>query len=298
MTEHDELLRILEAERLRENDPEMQAIRDARAEVEGVLSRAFGTTDVTIRYGGSKAKGMMLKSGYDLDILNYFGRDNHRAGRTLPDIYKSVGDALRAHYLVDERTTALRLYTKENGRKGKALHIDVVPGRFIDGSCTDVFLHQKDGEQGRLKTNPDKQIEYITKSGVVDGACALKLWRVKNGLRVKQFPFEIMCVAILKPKKHLALSDQVRHGLTELAEMTRPPVIVDPGNESRDLSSLLTPDVWSDLHVAALHSLERLEWSNWSDILMTSPVSVDIASVVANVKSAHIATKPWCEDVK
>ena len=296
MTRHDELLRILKTERLRENDPEMSAIREARADIEGVLARRFGTTDVTVRYGGSKAKGMMLKSAYDLDILDYFGRDNDRAGRTLPEIYKSVGDALREHYIVEERTTALRLYAKENGGRGKALHIDVVPGRFIDDSRTDVFLHQKDAEQGRLKTNPDKQIEYVTKSGVVDGTCALKLWRVKNGLLVKQFPFEIMCVDILKPKKHLVLADQVRHGLTEIAEMTRPPVIVDPGNVSRDLSVLLTPDVWNDLHTAASQSLERLEWSNWSDIMMTEPISVDIAAVAATVKSAQIATKPWCDD--
>jgi hypothetical protein len=295
MTKHDpELHRILEAERLDPEGPEMREVQRARAQVEGILRDAFGTTGLSIRYGGSKAKGMMLKCSYDLDLLTYFHRDNDVAGSTLPAIYKSVGDVLAGHYHIKPGTTAIRLHAKDDRSSGPGLRIDVVPGRFIDESRTQVFLHQKDGDKGRLMTDPDEHIRFVRDSGVVEPACLLKLWRVNNGLLIRQFPFEILCINLLKPMKHLGLADQITRTLGIVSGMHAAPSVKDPANPDNDLSRLLTPDIWADLRAAATQAIANAQWQGWAGILLTEPVADAHAELATAVKSVHIATKPWC----
>ena len=294
MTKHDpELRRILEVERLDPEGPEMREVQRARAEVEGILRDAFGTAGLSIRYGGSKAKGMMLKCSYDLDLLTYFHRDNDAAGSTLPAIYKSVGDVLAAHYQIKPGTTAIRLHAKGDQAAGPGLRIDVVPGRFIDESRTKVFLHQKDADKGRLMTDPDEHIKFVHNSGVVEPACLLKLWRVNSGLLIRQFPFEILCINLLKSMKHLGLADQITRSLGAISGMQAAPSVKDPANPENDLSLLLTPDIWADLRMAAGQAVDYLKWQGWSGILMTDPVA-DAQELAVAVKSVHVATKPWC----
>jgi hypothetical protein len=290
MKDDDELRRILEAERLEDDGPEMREIRRVRAEVEAILNKAFGTADVSIKYGGSKAKGTMLMASYDLDILIYFHRNNDRAGTTLEAIYKSVAAALTPYYYVDPRTTALRLHAKDDRSSGPGLRVDVVPGRYIDDTTTSVFLYQKDDEKDRLMTDPVEHVRFVRESGVLDAVCALKLWRVKNDLRVKQFPFEILCVNLLKPYRQLGLADQVKGALIDIANMTAPPRLEDPGNPSRDLSSLMEGEAWSDLHAAAQQAA-NMGWV-WSDILMTEALA-GAPAIVRAVENVHVPTRPW-----
>jgi hypothetical protein len=295
MTRHDAELRcILEAERLDSEGPEMREVQRTRAEVEGVIRDAFGTTGLTIRYGGSKAKGMMLKCSYDLDLLIYFHRDNDAAGSTLPAIYNSVADVLGGHYQIDPGTTAIRLHAKNAHVAGPGLCVDAVPGRFIDVSRTNVWLHQKDADKHRLMTDPDEHIRFVRDSGVVDPACLLKLWRVDNRLVIRQFPFEILCVDLLKPMKHLGLADQITRALGTISGMQAAPSIKDPANPDNDLSRLLTPDVWADLCAAASQTVDNHKWQGWSGIFMTEPIADAEVALAAAVKSVHVATKPWC----
>jgi tRNA nucleotidyltransferase (CCA-adding enzyme) len=84
MTPNDYLQRILERQALREDGPELSALRNERGKIEAILRDAFGSKP-TIKYGGSKAKGTMILLSYDLDILCYFplrvgrGRGNARS---------------------------------------------------------------------------------------------------------------------------------------------------------------------------------------------------------------------------
>ena len=61
-----------------------------------LLVAAGRASSPTIRYGGSKAKGTMIKEAYDLDMTCYFGHDDTRAGQTLEDIYGNTRKALES----------------------------------------------------------------------------------------------------------------------------------------------------------------------------------------------------------
>jgi hypothetical protein len=291
------LQEIVEAERLDPNGAEMREIQRCRMEVETLLRAEFGTQGLSIRYGGSKSKGTMLKRSYDLDILSYVHHDNDRLGSRLSEIHDSVKSALEKQYWVDDSgTTALRLHAKDDRTKGPGLRIDVVPGRFIDASQTYVFLHQTDGEKSRLQTNPDKHIEFVRDSGVLDGVCALKLWRVGNGLLVRQFPFEILSVNLLKPKRNLEINAQVAHVLGTIASMTSPPRVEDPANANNDLSRLLTQNVWADLQAAAQRAVKQLPNSSWASILLVDDVDASSEHIAAVAASVKTVSRPWSSE--
>lgn len=294
------LQEIVEAERLDPKGAEMREIQRCKMEVERLLYSEFGTQGLSIRYGGSKSKGTMLKCSYDLDILSYVHHDNDRLGDTLSEIRASVKSTLEKQYWVDDSgTTALRLHTKEDRAKGPGLRIDVVPGRFIDASQTDVFLYQQtNGEKSRLRTNPDTHIEFVRNSGVLDAVCALKLWRVGNGLLVGQFPFEILSVNLLKSKRNLDISAQVTHALESIAGISSPPRVEDPANANNDLSGLLTESVWADLKAAAYKAVQQLLIPNpiWERILLAEPVDTRAERISAITATVQTSSRPWCSE--
>src|SRR5687768_17201108 len=103
------LARVLASQTLGGDSAELKALQERRAEVEQFLRPHFTDCSPSIRYGGSKAKGTMIRESYDLDIVCYFPHDDTGAGDTLEDIYHNVRKALETKYLVQQKTSALRL---------------------------------------------------------------------------------------------------------------------------------------------------------------------------------------------
>ena len=156
------LEKIVKANTFGDDSQEMKDLRSARDRVEATLRKELGD-DPHIRYGGSHAKGTMVATSYDLDLPCYFPRDADDAGETLEALWDSVKTALEKDYVVEPKTSAIRLLEKESK---KYLHVDVVPGRYVDDAKTDVFLHQNGGDKARLKTNPEKHITHVRDSEV------------------------------------------------------------------------------------------------------------------------------------
>ncbi|MDZ4865208.1 MAG: hypothetical protein SGJ01_17445, partial [Gemmatimonadota bacterium] len=67
MTDQEYLEGVLKEQSLSDDSPEMNELRRRRSEVEEHLRAEFGSAP-RIRYGGSKAKGTMIKEAYDLDL--------------------------------------------------------------------------------------------------------------------------------------------------------------------------------------------------------------------------------------
>ena len=155
------LEKILESQTLSEECDELKALRAERVKVEQLLNNGFKESSPTIQYGGSKAKGTMIRENYDLDIICYFNNDDKKCGETLEDIYNNVRKKLESQYRVNPKTSALRLQNKDPQKFGVDFHIDVVPGRYTDKSKQDAFLHQSYGEKKALKTNLQKHINII-----------------------------------------------------------------------------------------------------------------------------------------
>ena len=294
MTESEYLAKVLEAQTLPPGGDEISALQSHRQDVESLLRKAFGSSP-TIRYGGSMAKGTMIRESYDLDILCYFPRDDEDAGGTLIDIYESVEGALEAEYQVQPKTSAIRILAPEGDAD---FHIDVVPGRFVDGEDGDVFLYQAEGEKERLKTNIDVHVAHVKNSGVIPAIRLMKFWVVLQDVGIKTFVLELLVIDLLKSKRKLTLPDQLRYVLTQFRDAAESLRAEDPANpQGNDLSDALD-SVRLALSQAAGNSLAQLERSGWSAIFGNINAEDEAWKTVAIrsiVESAEVRPKPYCD---
>jgi hypothetical protein len=282
---------ILASQTLEPDGQEMKDLRARRADVEKILREKFEECSPTIRYGGSKAKGTMIKEAYDLDMTCYFGRDDNGAGETLQEIYENVEAALGDDYLITRKPSALRLKSKGLSDWATDFHIDVVPGRFIDEKNEDVFLYRSSGEKGRQKTNLDVHIEHVKNSGVTDAIRLEKLWRARNFLSVRHFVLELLTIKLLKGKKSLDLPEQLKHVWTELRDNVDAITIEDPANPTgNDLSELFNTSVRQELSSTAKRTLEQIERSGWEAVFGSVPEKSSKSNVVSGYTARSTAS--------
>lgn len=287
---------ILEQESLKEKGPELNALREERTKVEKLISSAFEDCAPAIKYGGSKAKGTMVKSGYDLDLTIYFNHDDTECGETLKDIYENVQSALSDEYHTVPKNASIRLEVWD-GDESKYTHIDIVPGRRVseDSSNTDVFLYQNEGEKNRLKTNLDKHIDIIKESGVRREIKLAKIWKNKQGIDVKTFVLELMIVKILDGRKDESLEDNMQYLWTELRDNSDSITVEDPANpDGNDLTPLLEQSKYS-LSSAASSALSLADVDMWSSIFgeVEEDDSKSSGNTAATASVAGIATRSF-----
>ena len=290
MTDKEYLEAVLKNQDLKDDSQELKDLQKERQNVERLLRAGFPDCSPTIRYGGSKAKGTLIKENYDLDIASYFPHDDTSAGETLKDIYDNTEKVLAVEYSVVRKRTALRLRSK----KSVDFHIDVIPGRFTDDEKSDCFLQQEVADKERLKTNLDVHIEHIRDSDFVPAIRLLKLWKTRKALDVKQFVFELLIVELLDGTSK-SLPEQVKHIWTELRDRAEPVKVEDPANPTgNDLSDLLDQTVWSNLSDVAESTLATLEKNRWEAIF--GKVSDGDDKTAKAQRAAAVVTtpnKPW-----
>lgn len=297
MNENEYLAAILKQQTLAPDSQELNALQEHRGKVERLLCDYFKASSPTIRYGGSKAKGTMIKEAYDLDMPGYFGHDDTRAGQTLEDIYGNTRKALESDYWVEPKPSALRLKDHDPQKFKVDFHIDVVPGRYTDDTKTDTFLYQSSGEKKRLKTNLDVHIEHVRDSGVTEAIRLLKLWRVRNGIRIRHFALELLTIKMLKDKKSLTLDGQLKHVWEELRNHPDNLSIEDPANPTgNDLSALLDASIKSELSGVACATLDAIANSGWQAVfgpIDEMPEKEKTDSLKRAAARVVTPTKPW-----
>lgn len=285
MKAEEYLNKVLAEQSLSDEDGEVKAMQKERGRVEKLLTDSFKESDPTIRYGGSYTKGTMIRAHYDLDMICYFKHDDEAAGETLEDIYNNVRKALQNDYFVEEKTSALRLLSKQK----VSFHIDVVPGRFTDEKNEDVYLHQTTGKKERLKTNIDKQIMHVVNSGRVDEIKLIKFWKTRRSLTLKTFVLELVVIEALKGTKETTLEKRLIALWKKLKEDINSLKIEDPANPTgNDLSSLFDSSTKLILSAEASNALSLAEAGKWEGIFGT----------VAEQRSPQVAipaiqAKPW-----
>ena len=294
MNPNDYLANVLKLQNLADDSQEIKDLQEHRKKVEDTLRKGFPDASATIQYGGSKIKGTLIRESYDLDVICYFGHDDTSAGASLKDIFDNVANKLSDEYYVERRTSAVRLRDKENKID---FHIDVVPGRYVDDSKSDCFIHQNGADKERLKTNLSIHIEHIKNSGVVPAIRLLKLWKTRRGLRVRQFAFELLIIKLLKGEKSNCLDAQLKHVWSSIADAEEALCVEDPANPNgNDLSELLE-SVWPELSSRARDTLNLLEQSGWEAIFGQLEDETNDTGKVARLASAAAAvltpTRPW-----
>ncbi len=225
---------ILKKHSLADDSREIKDLQAEKEKVESLLKTEFKGTPI-IQYAGSYKKGTMIKDSYDLDIICYFKDDDDFVGENLEEIYNNVKSKLEEKYSVIPKKSALRLYSRED----KDFHIDVVPGRFVDDTQTDVFIHQHNSEKKYIKTNLQKHIEHIQNSKLTQTIKLVKIWKELNSVPLKTFILELLVIRLLKDKKDSdGLVDCIKCFFEEAKEHVENIQLEDPANSGNDLSEL------------------------------------------------------------
>lgn len=298
MKPNEYLAKVLSAQTLASYSQELKDLQERRAEVEEYLRQHLEDSSPTIRYGGSKAKGTMIKESYDLDIVCYFPHDDTAAGETLEDIYNNVRRALEKKYLVEPKSSALRLKDASGASRGADFHIDVLPGRFTDEEEADAFLYISSGEKRRLKTNLDVHVAHVKDSGVTDAIRLMKLWKVRNRLSVRNFILELAVIELLSAKKSATIETQLKHVWTELRDNIDDLTVEDPANPTgNDLSELFNAAKY-ELSAAARRTLDLIDSSGWEAVFGPVEEESTEENVAALRRAAAVATptRAWCRD--
>lgn len=298
MTDNEYMQEKLKEQTLEEGGAELKDLDRRRGEVQTLLEKHFSDSDPTIKYGGSKAKGTMIKEAYDLDIICYFPRDDEDAGKTLKEIYEETEKALQGDYRVERKPSALRLREKVGNDPGLDFHIDVVPGRYMEGDAGDVYIYQHAAEKDRLKTNIEKHIGHVKKSGVIEAIRLMKLWRCRHQLQIKHFVLELLVIDLLAGKKSSSLTTQLTHIWTKFRDESKSLSVTDPANENNDLSALLNDSVKAELAMVARSTLNTIDSSGWEGVFGKledsdnngGKKSQKLQAAVAAVSSP---SKPW-----
>ncbi len=295
---HDEYLEaILLEQTLAPGSKELKELQEQGEEVKKLL-RSMSWNSVRVNEAGSKKKGTMIKTSYDLDITCYFPHEDDAVGKRLKEIYENVETALKEKYHTTRKGSAIRLWDLA----GKAdFHIDVVPGRFVDGNEGDVFLYRSSGDKERLKTNLDVHVAHVRDSGVIDAIRLAKLWRDRNSIPVKTFALELLVIKILEKERESTLSEQMSHVWEQLGDNAANMAIEDPANPAgNDLSELLSEGLRKQLSSAASRTTQIIKDTGWESVF--GAAQTDKTQRTEALKRIAVATpvatkaKPWANE--
>jgi len=295
MTDEEYLRKVLEEQTLAEDGEELRNLEQHRKAVERLLKTEFGSGPA-LREGGSKAKGTMVREAYDLDLPYYFPRDDESGGETIKEIFERVEKVLQREYRTQRKGVSVRLLDCEQGTD---FHVDVVPGRFVDGDDGDAFLYPSTSDKERLQTNLETHIEYVRDSGVVDAIRLLKLWKARRQIGIKTFGLELLTIDLLASRKNLTLPNQLKRVWTEFRDEIDNLTIADPANTNNDLSELLNSDVRRQLRDHARDTLKAIEEKGWAAVFGELEETKKAAKAEALRRvalSSPTPTKPWCRD--
>ncbi|MBL4808909.1 MAG: hypothetical protein JKY43_02485 [Phycisphaerales bacterium] len=297
MNTKEYLNETLDDQTLAENGKELKKLRRHRDDIKNLLLSKYSSPNPSICWAGSMSKKTMISDSYDGDLTCYFGHDDEQSGKTLEEIYQSVCDALRDDYMVEEKPSALRIMSDQTDSRGQYLHLDVVPGRYIEGDSGDVFLHRRTGDKSRMKTNLDVHIEHIRESGVRDAIRLIKLWRFQNGLiHAKTFVVELLVVKLLEKKKSSSLENQLIHVWESFRDNSASLAVEDPANpKGNDLKDQMDA-CRVDLSRVARQTLQTIEDSGWEDVfgaVESESENVKAAALRVAVAGVSVPNKPW-----
>lgn len=270
MTINDYLKGLIDTQTISTGDKEFITLEGHKNEVTNYLRKKFGAEPI-IKYAGSIAKGTMLKESYDLDIVCYFPDTD---SRSLKDIHKSVFDYLENEYTLEKKSSAIRILDLKNSQNSIDYHVDVVPGRFIEGT-SDVFLPVTTSERDRIQTNLKTHISYIKDSDCIEIIKLFKLWKTRNNIALRTFILEVFIVETLKDfdKKHL-LQDAVLKVFLDLKLEFPTKRLIDPANSGNVLSELITSIEKNIVANMADNALKTINYSNilsnWKDVFKDS----------------------------
>lgn len=241
-------LRGLLAEQI-PGDGELRALRALREQIEGKLSGLAGSP--RFYYGGSYGKDTIILAGYDLDIVMYWPHD---CGYTLEGIFNAVGKMLKGHWTYVSPKNVAWTLPFQGG-----FHVDVVPGRALDGTFQYANLFRSQTGQP-LQTSLKVHIDAVRKSGRRELVRLLKLWKVRRNVPVKSFVLELLGIEGAKATSLTEFEPQLIAALAHVRERIAAGRFIDPANSSNDLGDAMSAPEKAATRSAAAEAIAARTW--------------------------------------
>lgn len=249
MNGHQYLTSLLALQTVSERD--LEALRNARDAIERWLRGDVGPAP-RVYYGGSFAKGTMLREAYDLDIVVYFPSTETSS---LQQLYTRTYHRLHAGNLNPQpRTVAVRL-SYVGG-----FHIDVVPGRAQDSTFRFATLYKNATPPGSLQTSLKVHIEAVRNAGLSEVVRLAKLWRLRHGLRVSTFTLEVAVARAMYSIRRDDLGAAFWEVLGFLAGSFSNARLVDPANTNNVIE--VAPETRHAVMICAQYCRSQKDWSS------------------------------------
>ena len=205
-----------------------------------------------IKRSGSFAKGTAVRGGTDLDL---FVSLNWSKQRSLKDMYESLYVALQDMQMRPSRQNV------SIGLVVRSLKVDVVPGRRHSGNSGDHSLY-KHLTDTWTKTNIDRHIRVVKRSGLQKEICALKIWRRLHNLEYPSIYLELSTIEAMRRRRRQGLSKNLVAILDWIGSNIGSVNIVDPANTANIISDDLRASGKSDIAARARWSLAQNYWEN------------------------------------
>jgi hypothetical protein len=297
MNASDYLRDLLASQEMPEGCAELEALDDARDEVERLVREAYPDSNISFTHGGSRAKGTLVNVDYDLDLPLYIECEDTAVGETLEDIYENIAALLERKFAVRRKRSALRLRSK----KGADLRVDVVPGRYTDHTRSDAYIHQNEGQKERQKTNLEEHISHVRDSGCTEEIRLGKIWRTQHNIGIKTFPLELLVIVILTEDRTGDLEARFRRVLEAFSDRIDDLRIEDPANPyGNDLSHALTDAMRREVSKAARDTLNAVDQYGWEHVFGVVEKAQNAVPRVQVLRSAAAAavmpTRPWSSE--
>jgi len=229
-----------------------EALRARRQSIEEALTGGWAEGAPRFYYGGSFGKKTLIAAHFDLDLVIYFPAGDPK------ELYTAVERRLRAaNHASSRHNVALRLaYTQ-------GMHVDVVPGRALDGTYYYAELYAND--RGSTRRTSLKAHIDLARSGDRSTIRLLKLWRWRHGVPVGSFVLELAAAHALARGPAATLEDKLECVLRFLAERFLEARLVDPANPENVVTDDLR-EADKGLVMSAAQSAVRApgwEWVVW-----------------------------------
>ena len=232
------------------------AVYQAGERLRGLIQKWYTARLVRVHNSGSFAKGTSIKGGTDLDLLISL---KPRSGKSLRKMFEGLYQYTEQEGLRPRRQN-VSIGVEVNGVK-----VDLVPARKHTGkSDHSLYLSRR---QGWTKTNVDKHITFVRRSGKSATIRAAKIWRSNRGLHFPSFYLELAVLRALQGREPQGTADELKRVLEFLAADLPRTELVDPANGANIISSDLSPDEKQEIAREAGASLGRVRTSQWERVV-------------------------------
>lgn len=172
----------------------------------GLIQRWYDTRLVRVHNSGSFAKGTSIRGGTDLDLIISL---KPRSGKSLKRMFQGL------HRQADQEGLQPRRQNVSIGVEVNGVRVDLVPARKHSGkSDHSLYLSRR---QGWNRTNVDKHIKLIRKSGRSATIRAAKIWRSNRRLHFPSFYLELAVLRALRGREPQGTADELKRVLEFLA---------------------------------------------------------------------------------